>query len=141
MILYSMRNLITLCLTSVAYFSMAQMVSIKERPSFYLGQRGSIGISMMAMPSFNPMFAQEERETSESFRTHLATKVDYTFALTNKWAAKVVLGAHTKSRESESGYSINKKHPDGTSSSLGFNEIGAEYLEDDIPHIAMIKNS
>ncbi|NNJ55814.1 MAG: hypothetical protein HKP14_06765 [Bacteroidia bacterium] len=87
-----MRYLATLIITILALSSFAQLVTVKEKPSFYLGQRGTIDVNILTQIGFTPMlasdlnYAEYEEVTSEQINLpHILInpQAEYTFALNN----------------------------------------------------------
>ncbi len=93
-----MRYLATLLITILAFCSFAQMVTVKEKPSFYLGQRGTIDVNLLTQIGFSPMLqsdinyfehSDEEYETINPFHLLINPQAEYTFALNNVFAMYV----------------------------------------------------
>lgn len=93
-----MRYLATLLITTLAFCSFAQMVTVKEKPSFYLGQRGTIDVNLLTQIGFSPMLqsdknyfehSDEEYETINPFHLLINPQAEYTFALNNVFAMYV----------------------------------------------------
>lgn len=102
-----MRIISFLTLVLVTICSYAQMVTIKEKPSFYLGQRGTLDISLLFQPSVAPMFAKDlnarefrDKEDEKILPIYLLVnpQLEYTYAFNNNLAAYVRGGYAISSR-------------------------------------------
>jgi hypothetical protein len=76
----------------------AQMVTVKEKPSFYLGKRSNITLSLAFQPVLSPT---KPKVTNLSIHPYLRAEITYNFALNNK-VAIYLRGALNKSSREES---------------------------------------
>jgi hypothetical protein len=90
-----MINKITTCvlfaiLQVIAAPLYGQMVTVKDKPSFYLGQRSTLSLSLGIQPAFDPMgpkdYSVENSEKYINIFVHVKPELTYTYALSNKVA-------------------------------------------------------
>ena len=99
--------LLVLTLFLVPKESSAQMVTVKEKPSFYLGKRSTVALNAGLQPTLAPMNpAKDQSTTRESILpfpiyANIKPELTYTFALNNKVAIYVRGGLNKSSRTSD----------------------------------------
>lgn len=127
-----MRKLLTLCAIGIFSLSQAQMITVKERPSFYLGKRATLDVNLLVQPSLEPRKKPEEdiysmrkyeraSQKTIGIYTQISPEIKYTYALSNKFG--LYAKANTFSRyklDSENSFNV----------STGENSWDNEYYEE-----------
>jgi hypothetical protein len=105
-----MRKIFTPLFLLGFMLSFAQLVHVKEKNSFYLGQRGCLGISLVNQPSVHPMFSSTEIKDF-TIAWNINPRIDYTFALSNNQSIQIHGSVGINSRQSNNYISF---HDQGT---------------------------
>lgn len=130
-----MRIFISLLLTIGAiYMAQSQMVTVKEKPSFYLGKRATFDLNLAVQPAFVPQKAAAEidpnldrNNTSGGIFIHFNPQANFTYALSNKVAVYLKGAANTRSRETEY---YNLTEDQGNRYYVGVYEYGQPTMKD-----------
>jgi hypothetical protein len=97
-----MRNVTFLLLLLAALapiVSSAQMITVKERPSFYLGKRSIVTLNLGLQPTISPMNPGTKSDKNIPIYPNLKSELTYTIALNNKVAFFAKIGTNKSSRQ------------------------------------------
>jgi hypothetical protein len=98
-----MRKILLFTTLSILIFctlpSDAQMVTVKEKPSFYLGKRSIVTLNLGLQPTISPMNPGTKRDKTIPIYPNLKSELTYTIALNNKVAFFAKLATNKSSRQ------------------------------------------
>jgi hypothetical protein len=99
-----MRVLLLLISAFSVFWAQAQMVTVKEKPSFYLGQRFTVDLnlkSQLTNAPQKPFEKYEERNRVVDLYFHVNPEIKFNYALSNKTALYAKLGTSRTSHMPE----------------------------------------
>jgi hypothetical protein len=120
-----MRVLLLLISAFSVFWAQAQMVTVKEKPSFYLGKRFTADLSLkyqLTNAPQKPFEKYEDRDRLVDLYFHIDPEVKFNYALSNKVALYAKLGT-TRTSHLPEYYGINSDFQtdlSGNSLGLGF---------------------